>query len=75
MTVYTGALTEFLGAASGSAAATAIGKLIDGKAEDPAAGVVERAELEDERKGRIKFVVAGVVALALALALFRRRGA
>jgi len=71
--MYAEALTEFLGAASGSAAASAIGKLVEGNDADPTAGVVERAELEDERKGRIKFVVAGVVALALAFALFRSR--
>lgn len=73
MTVYTQALSEVLSYTAGSAAASAIGRLIDREPDDASSGVVERAELEDERKGKIRFGVAAVVALVLALSLFRSR--
>lgn len=72
--MYTEALSEVLSYTAGSAAASAIGRLIERAPDDDAnAGVVERAELEDERKGKIGFAVTAVVALALALSLFRGR--
>jgi len=74
VTVYTQALSEVLSYTAGSAAASAIGRLIDREPDDDASsGVVERAELEDERKGKIGFGVAAVVGLVLALSLFRGR--
>jgi len=72
--MYTEALSEVLSYTAGSAAASAIGKLIEREPGDgQGAGVVERAELEDEQRGKISFGVAAVVALALALSLFRGR--
>jgi len=72
--MYTEALSEVLSYTAGSAAASAIGKLIEREPDtDQGAGVVERAELEDDRKGKISFGVVAVVALVLALSLFRGR--
>lgn len=71
--MYTAALSEVLSYAAGSAAASAIGRLIEREPGGDAGGVVERAEDEDARKGRVGFAVAAVVALALSLSLFRGR--
>jgi hypothetical protein len=71
--MYTEALSEVLSYTAGSAAASAIGKLIEREPDDQAVGVVERAELEDDHKGKISFGVAAVVALVLALSIFRGR--
>lgn len=72
--MYTEALSEVLSYAAGSAASSAIARLIDDSGDDKeSAGVVERAERQDERKNKIRFTVAGVVAFALALTLFRGR--
>jgi hypothetical protein len=69
--MYAEALSEVLSYTAGSAAASAIGRLIDREPDENGSGVVERAENEDARRGRIGFAVASVVALVLAFSLFR----
>lgn len=71
--MYAEALSEVLSYTAGSAAASAISRLIDPDSEGETVGVVERAERYDERKERIRLVVFGVVATVLTLALFRGR--
>lgn len=71
--MYAQALADVLSYAAGSAAGEAISRLLTGGEAPASAGVVERAELADERAGRLRFAVAGVVGLVLALSLFRGR--
>jgi hypothetical protein len=73
MTVYAEAVSDVLSYAAGSAAGEAISRLVSGSEAPETAGVVERAELADEQAGRIRFAVAGIVALVLAMSLFRGR--
>lgn len=72
--MYAEALADVLSYAAGSAAGEAISRLVGGSSSsDASAGAVERAEAEDERKGRIGFIVASTVGLVFALSLFRNR--
>lgn len=72
--MYAEALADVLSYAAGGAASEAISQLVSGSEKDSSnTGVVERAELADQRASRIRFAVAGLVALVLTLSLFRGR--